>query len=180
MLSRLRPWWNPFAEKHFGPIGKWLTPNQLSVINLLVSMIAGWYIYIEQYQLAAVLVLLSGLIDCMDGAVARAHGLTSGFGAILDMTLDRLGEGAILFALSFKNPLAVLVLILSFTMSSMRAKEPRIKSGFAERAERLGILALLLFTEQIHYGLLLMTIMVGYTLLDRLNSANKLNYEKNK
>jgi phosphatidylglycerophosphate synthase len=45
--------------------------------------------------------LLGGMFDALDGAVAREMGRTSEFGAFLDSTLDRLAESAILAGLLF-------------------------------------------------------------------------------
>ena len=41
------------------------------------------------------MVIIGGLFDVFDGAVARATGRTTRFGAFLDSTLDRWGEGVI-------------------------------------------------------------------------------------
>src|SRR5919109_978730 len=42
-----------------------------------------------------VLLLLSGILDLLDGQVARLGGLTTTFGAFYDSTLDRVGEAAV-------------------------------------------------------------------------------------
>jgi phosphatidylserine synthase len=46
-----------------------------------------------------VLVLLAGAFDMLDGPLARAKGKTTTFGAMLDSSLDRLSEAAVLLGI---------------------------------------------------------------------------------
>ena len=70
-------------------------PNLISGLGLLVSLLAGASAAIGQFLLAAILVLVSGLFDLLDGAVARASNKITRFGGVLDSTLDRVGEAAL-------------------------------------------------------------------------------------
>ena len=45
-------------------------------------------------RLGGLLYLVSGIVDTLDGAVARANGQVTKFGAFYDSTLDRVGDGA--------------------------------------------------------------------------------------
>jgi CDP-diacylglycerol--glycerol-3-phosphate 3-phosphatidyltransferase len=98
----------------------------------------------------------------LDGAVARAGGRKGTlFGAALDSTLDRYGEGLVLGALTVRavtqaeypehrallGTLAVLAGIGSFLVSYVRARSEGLgiacEVGFLERPERLALLFVL-------------------------------------
>jgi CDP-diacylglycerol--glycerol-3-phosphate 3-phosphatidyltransferase len=98
---------------------------------------------------AAVWLLVSGLFDMVDGAVARRTGLASRRGAFLDSSLDRLAEGAYLSGLGYfyavrGEPATVLAVFLVLTgsllVSYVRARAEGLgvecKVGLMERPER--------------------------------------------
>jgi CDP-diacylglycerol--glycerol-3-phosphate 3-phosphatidyltransferase len=91
------------------------------------------------------------MLDMVDGAVARAHGSSSRFGAVLDSTADRLADAAVFGALLwwFAGPgrsralvLACLLCLVLGTLTSYvkaRAEGMGLTAdvGIAERTERL-------------------------------------------
>jgi len=98
------------------------------------------------YFLAAFLLALSGLLDAIDGAVARRLGMVSEVGAFLDSVLDKLGECAVYIAIIVSGAVSVfwgsLALASSIMVSYVRHRaEPLRVSlkgvGFMERAERM-------------------------------------------
>src|SRR5450755_3124129 len=78
-----------------------VTPNTLTVIGLLLSILTA--VVITQGYLVAggLLVLFAGIFDMFDGAMARVNNAATTFGAFLDSTLDRYSEGIILFGLLY-------------------------------------------------------------------------------
>lgn len=70
--------------------------DHLTVLGLALSLAAALAFFEGWFRAGAALALLAGLCDMLDGQVARRLGTTSRFGAFLDSTLDRLGEGALL------------------------------------------------------------------------------------
>jgi CDP-diacylglycerol--glycerol-3-phosphate 3-phosphatidyltransferase len=76
-----------------------ITPNALTFINLALSIVAAYVIATNHLILGGVLVLVSGLFDLLDGALARFTKQTTRFGAILDSTVDRISEAATLCGL---------------------------------------------------------------------------------
>ncbi len=93
-----------------------ITPNQISIIGFVVSLLAGITfafpnIFLYNYSIivgnlwwwwACVppwLFFLSGYIDVLDGSVARKTGTASKYGAFLDSTLDRIADSASLLGL---------------------------------------------------------------------------------
>ncbi len=73
-----------------------LTPDILTWIGLLLSVVTAWFIATGNLFLGGFLVLFSGLFDMLDGSLARYTGKSTKFGAFLDSTVDRISE-ALLF-----------------------------------------------------------------------------------
>ena len=87
------------------------TPNTVTLLAFLVGLGAGVLLYL-QLPVAAVLVLwFSGLLDAVDGTMARLSGRSSLFGAVLDVTLDRIVELGFVWALALRLPEQLLPLL---------------------------------------------------------------------
>ena len=131
-----------------------LTPNALTLIGFAGTCVAALAAALQYWLLAGVLVIAFGIFDLFDGALARATGTTSKFGAFLDSTLDRTGEnlvygGIAMGATAAFFPLATALAVLAMTFASAvtyaRARAEAIglqgEAGIAPRPERLLILA---------------------------------------
>jgi len=164
-----------------------ITPNTLTFINLALNIIAAYVIATGYFLLGGVLVLVSGLFDLLDGALARFTKQTTKFGAILDSTVDRISEAAILCGLliwyipqegtSLKIVLIFLVLIGSFLVSYIRARAEGLgwqcQVGLFTRAERIIVLAIgllinQLFIHSIFVALCVLAVFVFVTVVQRL------------
>jgi CDP-diacylglycerol--glycerol-3-phosphate 3-phosphatidyltransferase len=132
-----------------------LTPNALTVIGFLVSGVAAAAAASQLWLLTAALVLFGGSFDMLDGGLARAQNRVTRFGAFLDSTLDRWGEGVVYIGIvagaSVGGSVTVAVLgaaaaVSSFQVSYTRAKAESLKLhgevGIAPRAERLVLLTI--------------------------------------
>jgi CDP-diacylglycerol--glycerol-3-phosphate 3-phosphatidyltransferase len=97
---------------------------------------------------AVVIVTLSALTDVMDGAMARARGTSSRFGALLDSTMDRVADGMVFGSLAYlyRDETATLVAVLlclvtGQVVSYVKARADSLgldaSKGLVERAERL-------------------------------------------
>jgi phosphatidylglycerophosphate synthase len=73
-----------------------LTPNAITVIGFGVVVAAALLIGSGSLLAGAVVLTAGSLLDAVDGALARATGVSSAFGSFLDSTLDRAAE-AVLF-----------------------------------------------------------------------------------
>jgi CDP-diacylglycerol---glycerol-3-phosphate 3-phosphatidyltransferase len=164
LRQRVRGWAVPVARA-LGRVG--LTPNHLTVIGFIGTCGAALNASLQQWALAGVLVLVFGIFDLFDGALARATGQTSRFGAFLDSTLDRTGENLVYAGIAigaaaagFMPGVAVAVLALAFAsvVTYARAKAEVVglhgEVGFAPREVRLAILGI---------GLILLGIQGGTT-----------------
>jgi len=174
-----------------------LSPNQWTLLSLLVAIGAGFVIAIHHdLGLGLFLFAIAALMDAIDGAVARARNEASDLGGFLDGVIDRFVEAIFLFSLMFYPlPLFLIdpkiwlagVLFFGTAMPSFiraYADHKAIIShekalelgGICERAERMAILVLSLITGIIYsmdffvYGLVLVVILSLITIVQRLNS----------
>ena len=92
LRARVRAMAEPVAAV-FGRVG--LTPNHLTLIGFVIACIAAWAAAGQAWLAAGLLVVFGAVFDLFDGALARATGTASRFGAFLDSTFDRWGEGVV-------------------------------------------------------------------------------------
>src|SRR6266702_2079889 len=84
-----------------------VTPNALTVSGVTLCLVAAVLVPFENrdkllfYWLGAGVFVLGSVLDILDGALARVGGKSTVFGAFLDSTTDRVGEGAMLAAIAF-------------------------------------------------------------------------------
>ena len=76
-----------------------ITPNAVTVIGFLGICAAAGLAIARLWVLASIVFVAAGLVDSLDGLLARHQGRVTAFGAFLDSTLDRLAEGVILGAI---------------------------------------------------------------------------------
>ena len=127
-----------------------LTPNLVTLIGLAIAGAGAYTIAVGQWWVGGLIVLFAGVFDLFDGALARATGKASDFGALLDSTIDRVSEAVVLlgllaFYLSANDDLgSILVyvaLVGSIMVSYMRARSEGLgidcKVGVMTRPERV-------------------------------------------
>src|SRR6266849_9614098 len=76
-----------------------VTPNMLTVLGLLFSVLTAVTIALGFLFAGGLLVLFAGIFDMFDGAMARVRNKATIFGAFFDSMLDRYSESIILFGL---------------------------------------------------------------------------------
>lgn len=183
MLNKYRSNIKTYLEIIVKPLAKLgLTPNQLTFIGLVISLL-GAYFFAQGFQRNAALILLFGsLIDALDGTLARLTGKTSRFGAFLDSTFDRLSDAAVLFGIGYGNlvewEVIVIALIGSYLVSYERCRAELAGSGnlavgIAERAERLLILIITALFNRVDIGVYTVAILAWITVFQRLWEAKK-------
>ena len=141
-----------------------ITPNTITWFGFLLSVGAAALIVTGHLLAAGFLVLVAGLFDLLDGALARYTNKATHFGAVLDSTLDRLAEAVLLLGImilytreqSFVGVLLVgIALPSSLLVSYLRAKAEALglecKVGLFTRGERVIVLALGLLLSSINY-----------------------------
>jgi CDP-diacylglycerol--glycerol-3-phosphate 3-phosphatidyltransferase len=138
-----------------------ITPNTLTVIGLLANIVTAVVIGRGYLFAAGVLLLLAGIFDMADGALARVKDAASEFGDFLDATLDRLAEASIGLGLlwhallkqdDLQAGLIYAVVLGSVMISYARARAEVLKLdcevGLMPRPERIVILAIGLILAQ--------------------------------
>lgn len=136
-----------------------ITANMLTITGLFFGIAAGILIALNHLKLAGILILVGGIFDLMDGAVARVNKVTNPFGALLDSVVDRYSEGAVFVGLAIyfmRSPLGIdkkitglaltcLGLISAFLVSYVRARAEGLnvecKVGIMQRPERIVVIA---------------------------------------
>jgi CDP-diacylglycerol--glycerol-3-phosphate 3-phosphatidyltransferase len=143
------------------PVGRSLVRAGVSadVVTVLgtLGVMVGCLGFVVRGQLLVglVIVTLSVLTDMLDGAVARAGGGSSRFGAFLDSTMDRLSDGVIFGSLAYwlatidrhaAAAVALLCLVSGQLVSYTKARSEGLgipcDVGLAERSERLVLVGL--------------------------------------
>jgi CDP-diacylglycerol--glycerol-3-phosphate 3-phosphatidyltransferase len=159
-----------------------LTPNALTVIGLLLNAAVAAVIASGNLVLGGILLLLASGFDVLDGAVARATQQTSAFGSFLDSTLDRYAEAFIFAGLLIHltrsdagtTPIVLTyaTIVGSLMISYTRAKAENIglrgDVGFAQRAERILILAFFLLISRPVWGLWGLAVLTHLTAIYRI------------
>lgn len=94
---------------------KFTIPNLLTCMRIVMIPLFIWlYSGTQQYELAALVLLISGLTDILDGFVARKFNMISDLGKFLDPVADKLTQAAILVCLSVRYPLMLGIFALMF------------------------------------------------------------------
>ncbi len=162
-----------------------VSADALTVFGLILAALSGWLIFCGDLLGAAAALLASGLVDLLDGEVARVSGKASPFGGIFDSSLDRYGDAFIFIGLLFyffqqdRLDLAALSASAwtgSFLISYIRARaECEIDScrvGFWERGERVGVLTLALAVNNAAAVVWLLGIGTHWTAMQRLYASS--------
>jgi phosphatidylglycerophosphate synthase len=118
--ARLRPLIDPplnILGRGLARLG--IGANAVTLAGLLPAVGAAWALAERQFLLALALILANRLLDGLDGAVARARGLTD-FGGFLDIVADFVFYVAVPIGFALAAPdnvLPALVLVASFTLT---------------------------------------------------------------
>jgi CDP-diacylglycerol--glycerol-3-phosphate 3-phosphatidyltransferase len=175
-------------------------PNLISTFGFLVTLAGAVLIFQRSIIAGVVVFLLGGMMDILDGRVARETGLASKFGSFYDSTLDRVSEIVVYFSLyAYFRPLpsfwwvgyvVILAMVGSLMVSYTRAKAEALgvecKVGTMQRPERvvmLGLGGLLipvfdLIAPEWRYAplllaLALIAVLANITALERIHSVYK-------
>jgi CDP-diacylglycerol--glycerol-3-phosphate 3-phosphatidyltransferase len=162
-----------------------LTPNIITWIGFIIIIGAGALIITDYWLAAGIFVLVAGLCDMLDGALARATSKMTRFGAILDSTLDRISEAILLISLlavfakdgfvteSILSGVALVgALLVSYIRARMEGLGVECKAGLFTRPERVIILALGLMLSQFDNAMLITLAVITFfswlTVIERM------------
>ncbi len=131
-----------------------ISPNGLTLLGLVLNIVAGGIVASGSLVVGGVALLIASAFDMLDGAVARATGKVSRFGAFLDSVIDRYCEAVVLIGLivvlsragdTLLVVAAATALVGSLLVSYARARAEGLgldcEVGVLQRPERVIILA---------------------------------------
>lgn len=131
-------------------------PNTVTLVGFLLQMGVGVVFGLGYLELGGWLLLIVAPVDALDGALARALGQKSRFGAFLDSTLDRLSDAALILGLTahylyqgahLEVALLLIALVAAQMVSYIRARAEAegfpCKVGLLTRLERIVLIAVL-------------------------------------
>ncbi len=134
-----------------------VTADQVTVAGILLAFLTGAVIALGHLWVGVGLVTVGGLMDTLDGAVAKAAQSSSRRGAFLDSVSDRVADAAIFGGLAYYLaatrtpeyallPFAILAVgnIISYERAKAESFGWEAKGGLMERAERLILLGIAL------------------------------------
>ncbi len=187
-------------ESGLGPIANGLIaarihPNTLTTLGFLALVASGVAFGFAHARLGASVLLFSGVMDMLDGRVARQGGLISRFGAFYDSTVDRLGESALMIGITlfFMNGgvssqwtvYAVIAstvalstgLAVSYTRARAEGLNLECKVGLVQRAERILVLGVpVLFFGAGPNGMLLFGIVAALGLVSLITVMQRIHH----
>lgn len=133
-----------------------LRPNHVSILGLGISAAAGLGFFLQPFW-GGVLTLGAGLVDTLDGSLARSTGQARNSGAFLDSVLDRYSEFLIYLGIwgylcrkGASEPAVSLIilfilfgsLMVSYTRARAEGLGQKCLVGFLQRGERVILLGL--------------------------------------
>lgn len=145
-----------------------VTPDALTISGVGLCIAGSVVVYFEYlgwglFLVGAVLFVVGSILDILDGALARRRSFASPFGAFLDSTVDRVGEGFMLGAIGlvlmrdgseWGVALAFAAMAGSFLVSYTRARAEALglkgDVGIGSRAERVVVITTGLTLAPIH------------------------------
>jgi len=98
------------------------TPNMITTLSLISTLIGIQYIYVGQYKIGAILYYIGYFFDCMDGNYARTYNMTSDFGDKYDHIGDAIKIIYLvicLYLLKIKKCTKVVFIIASFILGTL-------------------------------------------------------------
>jgi CDP-diacylglycerol--glycerol-3-phosphate 3-phosphatidyltransferase len=140
-----------------------VTPNQVSIVSLVLSIVGGAAIALGHFEIAATFVIAGGSLDMIDGQIARARNLATPGGAFLDSVSDRIADGAVFggcviyYQGTWMAYVALATLVAMFCVSYSRARGEALgvsgAGGLMQRGDRLALLGIALaFSPLVAHG----------------------------
>jgi CDP-diacylglycerol--glycerol-3-phosphate 3-phosphatidyltransferase len=158
-----------------------VTPNQLTVAQLVGGIITAYVIASGELVWGGVLLLVSSSLDAFDGTLARTTGRATRFGGVFDSTIDRLFEGAVMAGVLYyyldqgakeESLLVFVAMVGSLCVSYVRARAEvegvALYDGLFTRVVRILFLSFGLVIGGLHVILWVLAVMTLATTFHRL------------
>lgn len=167
------------------------TPNITTSIGFILTVGSAFFYYeklslVSGWLAAWILLMVAGYFDAMDGAMARRFQMVSRAGGVLDSVLDRVGEMVLYSSIALSGLVDLRIclcalgasVMVSYVRARVEVEGVKMKGvGIAERPERLLILLVSTilnpFYGLLSWGLLLIAILAGVTVIERVFAASR-------
>jgi len=189
MIGKYRSWY----ETKFKILGKkvaklGITPNQLTLLSIVPGVFSCYFFSEREIAVGVIFMLLSFFIDALDGSLARATGIITKTGKILDPVVDRYIEFLIIFGVALGKMaefwVAFYCLFGMIMASYARARAESVEKinlmsiGIMERQEKFlllltGILLFNFYSNSLNYVLLIIGTLSHITVVQRILYAKK-------
>ncbi len=185
--QKIRQLWDQIMHPIGRALGRGVSANAVTTTGLLIQVGAASLILQGRLLAAGIVATVAALADGLDGAVAKARGTTSRFGALLDSTADRLGDALFFVPVAWlygvmpdiearDEPwvaaLALVALVASFLVSYVRARAEGLgldaHVGIAERAERAIVMIVGLLFNIVPVAVAILSVLATITFAQRL------------
>jgi CDP-diacylglycerol--glycerol-3-phosphate 3-phosphatidyltransferase len=138
-------------------------PNTLTIFGFLINFGVAWAISQGLFVPGGALILVAGIFDLLDGAVARVMGKVTRFGGLLDSTLDRYSEAVLLFGLLWyyawrQDSSTEMILIFTTIVGSMLVSYVRARAEGLRLDAEVGIFRRTLRITVLSLGLMMSAI----------------------
>ncbi|MBK8618180.1 MAG: CDP-alcohol phosphatidyltransferase family protein [Anaerolineales bacterium] len=178
------------------PIGTFLnrlglTPNAITLLGLVGTTIGAYIISQGKMTTGGIVLLLSVLVDALDGTMARLRGDNSDFGGFVDSVSDRYAEfitfgGLLYFFLSQENYSGVMVtfaatagsVLVSYVKARAEGLNFTAKVGILTRVERYIVLIPLLIFNQPFIAAVVIAVLGNFTALQRILFVRAQGHER--
>ncbi len=152
MLGKLRYKFSPLLKQLARHIPSFISPSILTLSTIPFSLLYLYYIAKGEFLLAIAMLLISAILDVLDGAVARLRGIASPKGALLDSTVDRINDVIYSISLYFLGvPWTIIFLwgsgsiLVSLTRAAAEVEGTKLEGyGIMERGDRIVALLVLI------------------------------------
>lgn len=164
-----------------------ISANQTTVVAFLFGLIAAILIFFEKNIFGVLLLWVSGVLDAVDGTIARKTKSSSSLGTLMDILFDRIVEILALLAIAFRNPsmgIYTSIVLSSITISmtvfltvgalseKKGEKSFYYQAGLAERTEGFIMISLAVLITNFRVQLLLVfAFMILFTAIQRVREA---------
>lgn len=167
-----------------------ITPIQITLFGLLIGLVSAVFNVLNNPILALILLWISGIMDVLDGSLARVSNSSTSIGTLMDIIFDRVVEIAIIFSFIYIKPENYLIysfllasIILSMTVfltvgalaENTGYKSFKYQTGIIERTEAFIFFSLgILFLDYSGYILGILSFLIFVTAVQRFIEGIKI------
>jgi CDP-diacylglycerol---glycerol-3-phosphate 3-phosphatidyltransferase len=158
-----------------------ISPNILTFTGVVINLWAAWNFGFGRFFQGALIMILAGAFDLLDGEVARVTRAETRFGAFYDSAIDQYSDVILLQGLMVwyarQEMLGYVVLVgvaslgavvTSYARARAESLIPSCKVGFMERPERIILLIIGGLSHRMEAVLWILAVLGNWTVIARI------------